>query len=125
MSLRRLIFIMLAVAALLMPTKVSAAQTVPASTLESINQNNDRPQWSDLGLEHILAVNGQSNITPPSPVRLASQGRRLAGGNNHTAGDSPETVAQMAGHFANVHCATRLRTSWTKGYLFIIQCLRL
>lgn len=125
MPLRRLIFIMLAVAALQLPTKVSAAQTEPASTLESVDRDNDRPQWSDLGMEHILAGGGQTNITPPTPVRLASQGRRVASGNNHTAGDSPETVSQMAGHLGNVHCTARLCTSWTKGYIFIILRLRL
>ncbi|MBP5341298.1 MAG: hypothetical protein J6Y52_02925, partial [Bacteroidales bacterium] len=74
MSFRRLIFIMLAAIGLLLPTKVSAVETVPRSTLQSIDQNNDRPQWSDLGMEHILAVSGQSTVAPPSPVRLASNG---------------------------------------------------
>ena len=59
---------------LLLPTQVSAADASSSYTLESVNPHHDHPQWSDLGMDQILAVSGQSNITPPSPVRLASQG---------------------------------------------------
>lgn len=116
---------MLAVTGLLLPTRVSAAEVVPTCTLESVDQNNYYPQWSDLGMEHILAGGGQSNITPPSPVRLSSQGRRVAGGNSHSAGVGIEAAPACAGHRDCVPHAVRLRTSWTKGYLYVIECLRL
>lgn len=125
MFFNRLIFIMLVATGLLLPTRVSAAEAVPTCTLESVDQNNDRPQWSDLGMEHILAVNGQSNITPSSSVRLVSHGRRLANGNSLSAGCHQETALPITSHGCNVWCAARFCASWTKGYLYIIHCLRL
>ncbi len=123
--MKRLILIMLAAIVLLLPTKVSVAGEMPSCILESVDHNNDRPHWKDLGMDHILAVGGQSNITPPSPVRLASQGRRLVGGNSHSTGVSPEAVLHEGKCFRNVQCAERFPVSWTKGYLYVIQCLRL
>lgn len=125
MFLKRLIFILLAAIWLLLPTRVSAVEAMPKCTLESIDHNSDRPQWSDLGLEDILPVSGQSNITPPSPVQLASQGRRLANGNSHSAGVSPVTAWQTAGSYYTVHNAARLYALRATGYIYIIQRLRL
>ena len=125
MLLKRLIFLILTAAGLLLPTSLSAAEAVSTCTLESVGQNHDRPQWSDLGMEHVLAVSGQSNIAPPSPVRLASHGRRLAGGNSFPAVGNPETALPTCVHGLRVQCAARLLVSWTKGYIYIIQCLRL
>ena len=125
MFLKRLIFILLAAIGLLLPTKLSAVEAMPKCTLESIDHNSDRPQWSDLGMEDILPVSGQSNITPPSPVQLASQGRRLANGNSHSAGVSPVTAWQTAGSYCIVHNAARLHASRATGYIYIIQRLRL
>ncbi len=125
MSFRRLIFIMIAAIGLLLPTKVSAVEVVPRSTLQSIDQNNDRPQWSDLGMEHILAVSGQSTVAPPSPVRLASNGRRVQGGNSHSAGVSPTVSERTVCNYSSVQHTPHFRTVWTRGYLYIIRCLRL
>lgn len=116
---------MLAAIWLLLPTKVSAVETVPSSTLQSIDQNDDRPQWSDLGMEHILAVSGQSTVAPPSPVRLASNGRRVQGGNSHSLGVSPTVSERAACNYSFVQRTPRFRTAWTRGYLYIIRCLRL
>ena len=146
MSLKHLIFMMLA-AAMLLPPKPSVA-TVPDCVLEHVGQaasmqdeivgysstlpcrsivdeTDNRPQWSDLGMEHLLAVEGQSNISPPSPVRLANQGRRLAGGNSHSAVGSPEAASETDSHCRYVRCAARCSAPRTRGYLYIIQCLRL
>lgn len=125
MFFRRLIFIMLAAIGLLLPTKVSAVETVPRSTLQSIDRNSDRPQWSDLGMENILAVSGQSTVAPPSPVRLASNGRRVQGGNSHLSGVSPTVSERAACNYSIVQRTPRFRTAWTRGYLYIIRCLRL
>lgn len=116
---------MLAAIWLLLPTKVSAVETVPSSTLQSIDQNDDRPQWSDLGMEHILTVSGQSTVAPPSPVRLASNGRRVQGGNSHSLGVSPTVSERAACNYSFVQRTPRFRTAWTRGYLYIIRCLRL
>ena len=116
---------MLAAICLLFPTCVSALEAPVCCTLERVNHSDHFPSWSDLGMEHLLAVSGQSNITPPSPVRLASQGRRLSGGSSHFADNSPWTVPQMAFQSREVYCASRSRAVWTRGYLYLIQCLRL
>ena len=109
----------------LLPMQVSAADASSSYTLESVNPHHDHPQWSDLGMDQILAVSGQSNITPPSPVRLASQGRRLADGNHHSPDSSHNSVLHMGGHYRNVQCAVLFHTLWTKGSLYLIRCLRL
>lgn len=125
MSIKRLILILVAVLGLLLPAKASATDALPIRTAGSVSQTDERPQWSDLGMEHILAVSGQSNITPPSPVRLVSQGRRLAGGNSHYASDHPEAVSQMCGLLFDVQFSAQFRPLWMRGYIYIIQCLRL
>lgn len=125
MSVRRLIFMVFAATGLLLSTKVSATEAAPCSTLQSIDRNSDRPQWSDLGMEHILAVSGQSTVAPPSPVRLASNGRRVQGGTSHSSGVSPTVSERAACNYSIVQRTPRFRTAWTRGYLYIIRCLRL
>ena len=121
---------MLAAIGLLLPTRVSAvernASDIPGrATLESVDPNKDCPQWSDLGMDHILAVNGQSTVAPPSPVRLASNGRRVQGGNSHSSGVSPTISEREACNYSIVQRTPHFRTAWTRGYLYIIRCLRL
>ena len=124
-SVKRLIFIMLVAVWALLPTRVSAAEAAPNGTLQSIDRNSNRPQWDDLGMENILAVRGQSTVAPPSPVRLASNGRRVQGGNSHSSGVSPTVSERAVCNYNIVQCTPRFRTTWTRGYLYIIRCLRL
>ena len=116
---------MLAAMGLLLPTRASAEVDVPCSTLQSVDRNSNRPQWSDLGMENILAVNGQSTVAPPSPVRLASNGRRVQGCNSHSSGVNPTVSERAACNYCSVQRTPRFRTVWTRGYLYIIRCLRL
>ena len=121
---------MLAAIGLLLPTDVSAVERhagdIPGSAvLQSIDQNSNRPQWSDIGMEDILAVSGQSTVAPPSPVRLASNGRRLQGGHSHSSAVSPTVSEREAYGYGSVQHSPRFRTVWTRGYLYIIRCLRL
>ena len=125
MLYKQLTLTLLAVFWLLLPAKVSALEAMPHGTLESVDPNIERPQWSVLGMEHILAVSGQSNITPPSPVRLASQGRRLAGAGSNAATCSTESAAQTTGLYSHLHSSNRFRAIWTRGYIYLIRCLRL
>lgn len=121
---------MLAAIGLLLPTDASAAQRNASSmpvraSLQSIDQNENRPQWSDLGMDNLLAASGQSTVAPPSPVRLASSGRRLQGGSSHSSGVSPTVSVRAACDCSVVQRTPRFRTAWTRGYLYIIRCLRL
>ena len=121
---------MLAAIGLLLPTDASAAQRNASSmpgraSLQSIDQNENRPQWSDLGMDNLLAASGQSTVAPPSPVRLASSGRRLQGGNSHSSGVSPTVSVRVACNYRFVQRTPRFRSAWSRGYLYIIRCLRL
>ena len=128
MHFRRLIFIMLAAISLLLPIRISAAVGIDAHIIESIGRTNDRPQWDDLGMKNIMAVNGQSNITPPSPVRLACQGRRSAGGNSHSTGIESALAMRMVRHCCyerDVCGISCIAGAGTREYLYLIRCLRL
>lgn len=132
MFFRRLIFTMLAAIWPLLPMKVSAAESaVSHGTLHSIDQNSHRPQWSDLGLENILATCGQSTVAPPSPVRLASNGRRVQGGNSFSSGGTSYSGTRrgdmcLASPSSAPGSNGVLRGGiWSREYLYIIRCLRL
>lgn len=122
----------------LLPAGVSAAgrdfHDRPVATLESFDHAGDCPQWGDLGMEDILAVGGQSSVRPPSPVRLSSHGRRLAGGNsqspragrsNSSADEGLAVALLRASRCGCVGGASLAVVGRARGYLRLIRCLRL
>lgn len=125
MTARRLIITMIAAICMLLPTSVTAWEAVQDCTCGEIGRTDNRPQWGDMGMDHLLVGGGQTTLTPPSPVRVASQGRRLAGGGGHAVGDSPEAAIREACVWHIVLRTTLLHIRWTRGYLYKIQCLRL
>lgn len=116
MSYKRLIFILLAVIGLLLPTKVLAATEVPECMLESVNPYCNRPQWQDIGMYDILAVSGGSSVAPPTTVRVV---------NDSPSGATASTQTAQARHYSIMRLATHGYHRTVSGYIYLIRCLRL
>lgn len=124
MSFRRLIFIGIIAIGLLPMTNVWATEEFHCIP-ESVSRTNDRPQWSDLGMDHALAVNGQSNVTSPSATRLVNNGRRVQNGNGPFSGVNLSASDSWLCHYYGVHGRMSLRVVGTQGLIYVIECLRL
>lgn len=116
MSVRRLIFTVLAAIGLLLPTGVSAAEAVPNCTLESVDQNSNRPQWRDVGMCDVLAVVGGSSVAPPSTVRVV---------HDSPSGTSVTMQTAQLRHYHSLRPVTYSCCRTISGYIYLIRCLRL
>ena len=125
MRAKRLIILVFAVIWLLSPTKSAEAEAAATCTLTSVDHDIERPQWGDLGMENVLAAGGQSTVAAPTPVRLASNGRRVQGGNCQMPSDSFSVTERTDGSGVFVLHASFIGFAYTSGYLYIISCLRL
>lgn len=113
MRFKKLILLMLALV-WLMPCK---AETPSAPTAKLVDKTcAERPQWSDMGMYDLLAAPGAASLTPPSTVRIVSNGASAtvpAGSVHHRIYASP-TVRPLV-HPTNIH----------RGYIYLLRCLRL
>lgn len=66
MSFRRLIFLMLVAMGLLFPTRASAEEAAHRSTVQSIDQNSNRPQWTYITLLLITVARASLMVSTPS-----------------------------------------------------------
>lgn len=139
MSFKQLICILLSAIGLLLPKSVSAVGGMPMvfqaeNPSQRIVHTDQCPEWGDLGLGNILAVSGQTTVVPPSPVRLAGNGRRIPsssygqrhrGANSLSSGVNSSISEKSACNYSHVQRTAPFRIAWTRGDLYIIQCLRL
>lgn len=113
MRFKKLILLMLALV-WLVPCK---AETPSVPTAKLVDKTcAERPQWSDMGMYDLLAAPGAASLTPPSTVRIVSNGASAtvpAGGVHHRIYASP-TVRPLV-HPTNIH----------RGYIYLLRCLRL
>ncbi|MBP5535509.1 MAG: hypothetical protein J6X62_01815 [Bacteroidales bacterium] len=116
MSLRRLIFTMLAVVCMLLPTSVSAVEAAHVGTLESVDPIGNRPQWRDIGMCDVLAVTGGGAVAPPTAARPMHDSPTGFGVTAHTA---------HTRHYGVWHRVAGGRRCIVSGYIYLIRCLRL
>ena len=113
MRLKRLILLMLALV-WMMPCK---AETHSQPTAKRVDKTcAERPQWSDLGMYDLLAAPGSASLTPPSTVRVVSNGASAtvsAGGVHHRIYAS--AAVRPLTHPAHIH----------RGHIYLLRSLRL
>ena len=114
MRFKKLILLMLALV-WMMPCK---AETHSSSTAKLVDKTSaERPQWSDMGMNNLLAAPGTTSLTPPTTVRIVSNGSSsggtLLGGVHHRLFGS--VAVRPLTHHSHIH----------RGYIYLLRCLRL
>lgn len=116
MLVKRLVFIAVAFASLLLPTKVSAVETESACTLESIDQTTDRLQWQDVAMCDMLVVTGGSSVAPPTTVRVV---------HDSPSGTTTSTTSAQLRRYRSLRLAACGHRPIVSGYIYLIRSLRL
>lgn len=119
MHIKKLILLLFATL-WLVPAKAWNAPAPDTETRHAASLQADellhRPQWKDIGMHDVLAVTGVTSLAPPNASRLVH--------------DTPSANAAMATPRHAVYKCEAERPSAIhpyvhRGYIYLLQCLRL
>ena len=113
MHTKKLILLLLAIL-WLVPAR---ADDVPGwDAVLSGSTDVQRPEWVDLGMCDVLIIANSSTLTPPTTVRLV---------HNTPTGYAPSGSIRHGVYSSALHLKTDAHPYVHKGYLYLLQCLRL
>ncbi|MBR1549558.1 MAG: hypothetical protein IJ634_02865 [Bacteroidales bacterium] len=113
MHIKRLIILLFATL-WLVPAKAWDTP-VPCAEL-SDGTDLHRPQWKDIGMHDVLAGTGVSSLTPPNTSRLV---------HDTPTGYASSTTLRHAVYAAAPEVRAIVRPYVHRGYIYLLQCLRL
>ncbi len=92
------------------------ATDMPCRHTGSISRPVDEISWDDIGMRDLLAANGQSVVAPPTTMRTHQDA---------TPDVCPTAPTLLTVRYRTFRTHLAHRALWMRGYIYLIQCLRL
>lgn len=119
MHIKKLIILLLATL-WLVPAKAWNAPAPDTETRHAASLQADellhRPQWKDIGMHDVLAVTGVTSLAPPNALRLV---------HDTPSANAPTATPRHAVYNSTTARPSALRPYVHRGYIYLLQCLRL